>query len=290
MKQSVPGPLMLAILLFTLNAGAANLKPETVAAWDSYLETAKSDLQKRIRPSGTFLWTFENPDRLARVRSGEIVVAPVPGASPRKIPGGLIHHWIGAVFVPDLKLEQALEVTRDYDRYRNYYRPVVIESKTVARSEESDRFSIRMMNKAFFLKTAFDADYQATTVRLDEHRIYSVSQTTRVQEIEQFGEPGQHSLPEGEGGGYLWKMFSIARYEQRDSGVYFEFEAVALSRDIPAAARLFVDPIVRRISRNSLSISLRQTEQALRENLAVASKRTTAPAGSGRAQTGSGSY
>jgi hypothetical protein len=275
--------LLVAGFLFGIGANAANLKPETVAAWDQYLDIAKANLQKRIQHGGSFLWTLESPERAARVRNGEIVAAPAPGTNPKKVPAGLIHHWMGAMFLPDVKIDQVLEVTRDYDRYKQYYQPSVIESKTIAREDTIDRFSMRIMNKTLFLKTALDADYQATNVRLDDRRMYSISQTTRLQEIEETGQPGEHRIPEGEGGGYIWKLFSIARFEQRDSGVYVEFEAVALSRDIPLAARLFVDPIVRRVSRNSLLISLRQTELALRDQ-AVASKRTISPVGAGRAQ------
>ena len=98
---------------------------------------------------------------------------------------------------------------------------------------------------------------------LDDRRFYSVSKTTRVQEVDDYGRPGAHRVPEGKGGGYIWKLYSVARFEQRDNGVYLEFEAIALSRDIPSALRFVVDPIVRRVSRNSLLISLQQTEQAV---------------------------
>jgi len=57
---------------------------------------------------------------------------------------------------------------------------------------------------------------------------------------------------------------SIARFEQRDAGVYIELEAMAQSREIPAALRFVADPIVRRVSRNSLLASLQQTEEASR--------------------------
>jgi hypothetical protein len=283
-------PLLLASVLSSLPANAANLKPETVAAWNEYLETAKANLKKRVAPGGVFLWSMEDPDRAAKVKMGQIVVSAAPGAAPKKVPGGLIHHWIGAMFVPNVKLDQVLDVTRDYERYKDYYRPSVIESRTLARGDTADRFSMRLMNKAFFLKTALDADYESTIQRVDERRIYSISQTSRVQEIERCGELGEHALPDGQGGGYIWRMFSIARYEQKDSGVYFEFEAVALSRDIPAAAHLFVDPIVRRVSRNSLLVSLRQTEGALRENLATEAKKTASPAETRSTLNSSSSY
>jgi hypothetical protein len=67
----------------------------------------------------------------------------------------------------------------------------------------------------------------------------------------------------GEGSGVIWRLFSIARYQERDGGVYIELEAIALSRDIPASLRWLAGPIVRRVSRSSLSISLRQTENAV---------------------------
>ncbi len=52
------------------------------------------------------------------------------------------------------------------------------------------------------------------------------------------------------------------RFEERDGGVYVEVEAIALSRDIPAAVRWMVDPIVKRVSRSSVATSLKQTQEA----------------------------
>lgn len=273
--------LVIANVIFASQVFAATLKPETVNAWDAYVQTVNARLQERVQPGAKYLWTFENPERAAKVRAGEFVVSPA-GPNPRKIPGGLIHHWIGAMFLPNLTIDQILTVTRDYDRYKEYYRPSVVDSKTIVRGDTGDQFSMRLMNKAFFLKTALDANYNTTNVRLDDRRFYSTSQTTRLQEIEEYGAPGEHKLPEGQGGGYIWKVFSIGRFEQRDSGVYVEMEAVALSRDIPLAARFFVDPIVRRVSRNSLLISLQQTQRAVQENGSNAPARAAAPVGAGR--------
>lgn len=277
-------PVLLVALLFVFPANAANLKSETIAAWDDYTETAKADFQQRIRSGGCFLWALEDPDRAAQVRAGDIVVAPAPGPNPKKVPGGLIHHWMGSMFLPHMTIERVVEVTRDYDRYKDYYQPAVIDSKTITREEAKDRFSMRVVNRAFFLRTALDADYQTSFVHLDDRRIYSISRTTRLQEIADYGQAGEHSVPEGEGGGYIWKLFSIARFEQRDAGVYVELEAIALSREIPSAARFLVDPIVRRVSRNSLLISLQQTEHALRANgeLTAGGASGPVPAGSAR--------
>jgi hypothetical protein len=258
--------LLIAVLLLPPQVRAANLKPETVAAWNDYVRSVSAALQDRTRPGGGFLWAGEKSDRIAKVRSGEIVVAPAPGPSPRKVPGGLIHHWIGAAFLPDTKLNDILEITYDYDRYKEFYRPSVIASKALARELPDDCFSMQLMNRAFFLKTTLDAEYRATNVRLDDRRFYSVTRATRVQEIENYGQPGEHWFPEGEGGGYIWKLFSIGRLEERREGVYIEMEAVALSREIPRTLRLVIDPLVRRVSRNSMLTSLQQTGEAVRRN------------------------
>jgi hypothetical protein len=78
----------------------------------------------------------------------------------------------------------------------------------------------------------------------------------------------------GEGRGIIWRLFSVTRYAERDGGVYVEFEAIGLSRDIPASLRWIVEPIVRRTSRASLSTSLRQTETAVRSHAVNASANT----------------
>jgi hypothetical protein len=236
------------------------------------------NLQDRARLGGSFLWTLEDAGRAARVRGGEIVVVPATGQNPKKVAGGLIHHWMGAMFVSNVTLDDVLEVTRDYDHYKEFYRPSVIESKLIACGNSDDKFSMLLMNKALFLKTVLDADYQVTNVRLNDRRFYSTSTTTRVQEIEEYGQPDEHQIAEGEGRGYIWKLYSVARLEQRDDGVYVELEAIVLSRDIPAAARFVVDPIVRRVSRNSLLISLHQTEEAVGGRLADLARSARVPA------------
>jgi hypothetical protein len=111
---------------------------------------------------------------------------------------------------------------------------------------------------------------------VDDRRLYSTSRTTRIQEVTEYGTPTQRMLPEGEGRGIIWRVFSITRCAERDGGVYVEFEAIGLSRDIPASLRWIVEPIVRRTSRASLSTSLRQTETAVRSRAVNASAKTPA--------------
>jgi hypothetical protein len=260
----------LIALLFPAKAIAASLEPAASKAWNDYVDSANVRMEQRLAPGKTFLWVDEALGRLAQVRSGEIVVAPVGPQNPKKVPSGLIHDWVGAAFIPDVTLNDVLHVVRDYARYKDSYQPNVVDSKVIATSESKDRFSMLLMNKALFLKTAIDTDYESRFVTVDDRRLYSVSRTTRVQEIEEYGAPGQRALPEGVGHGLIWRLFNITRYAERDGGVYLELEVVGLSRDIPASVRWLVEPIVRRVSRGSLATSLRQTENAVRMHAELA--------------------
>lgn len=264
--------LPLITLLSPATVNAANLEPATSKAWEEYVHLSALRMEQRLSPGKTFLWVDEVPERLARIRAGEIVVSQVGPQSPRRVPSGMIHDWVGAVFIAHASLKDVLQVVGDYARYKDFYPPTVIDSKVIATGEAKDRFSMVLLNKALFLRTALDTDYESCYVHIDDRRGYSVSQTTRLQEIEEYGAVSQRVLREGEGNGIVWRLFSIARYVERDGGVYLELEAMGLSRDIPASLRWLAEPIVRRVSRGSLSTSLRQTEQAVRSHVELADR------------------
>ena len=267
----------LITLFFPATVNAASLEPTTSKAWEEYIESANMLMEERLSPGETFLWMDEVPDRRAKVRAGEIIISPVSPQNPNRVPSGLIHDWVGAVFIDRVKLNEVLQVVRDYARYREVYEPTVIDSKVIATGEVTNRFSMLLANKSFFLKTVLDADYESCEVHLDDRPVYSVSRTTRIQEIEEYGTHAQRILHESEGNGIIWRLFWITRYFERDGGVYLEAEAIGLSRDIPASLRWLVEPIVRRVSRGSLSTSLRQTENAVRIRAELA-HRKPAPA------------
>ncbi len=242
---------------------AGDLRPETLSAWDDYVRAANASMRERLRPDRSFLWIDEHPRLAQQLRSGNLVIAPAGDANPKHVPYGLIHHWIGAIFLPNARLSGVLSVVRDYDHYRDYYPSAVLASKCLGQSGAGDQFSLLLISKAALAKTAISSQDQAVYYELDPRRWYSVSSTTRVQEFEYYGGPDQRTLPPDQGHGYLWRLYGIARYEQRDGGVYLEMEAMALSRDIPAPVRWFVDPLVRRLARDSIATTLRRTSEAV---------------------------
>ncbi len=106
-------------------------------------------------------------------------------------------------------------------------------------------------------------DYQAHDVVLDEHREYNLAEAVEIREIEGYGHPGERLLPPDTGNGFIWRIRSVARYEERDGGVYLELQATALTRDIPASLAWLVTPVINHLSINSLTTTLRQTRDAV---------------------------
>jgi hypothetical protein len=245
-----------------LIAHAATLKPETLKAWDAYIENTSADIRERAASPSDFLRIHATPAVAAKVHSGQIVVAPAAPHIPRKVPSGLIHHWVGAAFLPSKTTKDVVAIVRDYPRYAEVYAPHVIEPRVVSTSETEDLFSVVLMNRSVLSKTALDCDYETTFVHAGDRRMYGITQSKRIQEIADFGTSKQHMLPEGEGTGLIWRLYSVSRFEEGEDGLYIETEAMALSRDIPSAIRLMVEPIVRRVSREALETALRQTANA----------------------------
>jgi hypothetical protein len=260
------------VLISLCPASAANLQHETVNAWEDYVQGVKLRMRDRVNPGRVFLWVDESPERVAKVRRGEVVASPAGATSPIAVPFGLIHDWIGAVFIANTKLGQVLPIVRDYERYKDFYRPGVIDSKPVSLSDTEDRFSMLLMNKSLYRKTALDGDYRSLQFRVDDRRRYSIVETTRIQEIAEYGASDQHRLPEDQGTGLAWRLFAVTRFEERDGGVYLEVEAVALSRDVPVSLRWFVEPIIRHVARTSIMTSLQQTRDAVHSNSALANR------------------
>ncbi len=251
--------LLVGVVFLTLPAPAAELSAETLSLWDRYIEAADRQAHDRLRAGRHFLWADEAPGRVQRLRAGEILIAPVAGSGIRRVPRGLIHHWLGAIFLPGATLPEVLAITHDYERYKQIYYPKVMDSQLLSREEHSQKYTLLFVNNLLFVSAALRNQYESRDFPVDSTRWYQISHTTSVQEVESYGRPHQRLLPPGKGRGFLWRLESIARYEQRDGGVYMELEALGLSRDIPVSLRWLTRSLVSRLSRSTLEATLRQT-------------------------------
>jgi hypothetical protein len=259
--------LTIAVAMAAAAAGpaarAGELQAETLSAWQVYLKQSDARTEERAGGRAPFFWMDESPERAARVRRGEVAIAPVAGHGTEAVPNGLVHHWIGAIFIPGGTVDALMGVVHDYDSYRRIYRPVVTSSRTLACADDRQEFQMVWQSKILFVRAAMQGHYRAYDVVLDRGRGYSVADAVEVREIADFGHPRQHLLPPDTGNGFIWRIRSVARFEERDGGLYLELEAMALTRDVPSSLAWMVNPVVNRLSVGSLTTTLRQTRDAV---------------------------
>jgi hypothetical protein len=227
--------------------------PETLQAFERYIQLAEARQEPLLVGA---------PAYRRQLRAGEILCRPRRNRGDLKAPKGLIHDWVGAVFIPQARLSDVLAVVRDYDHHARIYHPDVVVSRTV--SHQGDRYTVflRLLKRkgiAVVLDTEHDIEYR----RLDDNRWQSRSRTTRVAELENAGTERERTLPPGRDHGFLWRLNSYWHFEQADGGVYVECEAISLSRAVPSSLAWLIDPIVRRLPRESLLSTLAATRKAV---------------------------
>ncbi|MGH9779974.1 MAG: hypothetical protein ACRD5I_16350, partial [Candidatus Acidiferrales bacterium] len=134
-------PLALASLLggVALGAWAAELTPRAAAAFDDYARATEARMAEQGK-GNSFLWVDTLPEKqrqstYARLKRGEIVYEELEARNdgkPIKISDGMLHHWLGAVFIPEAKLERVLAVVQDYNDHASVYPPYIRRSKLLS--------------------------------------------------------------------------------------------------------------------------------------------------------------
>lgn len=237
------------------------LRTETLAAFEEHVRTREHAIDRQHLSGSQFLWVDHAPDRLRRVRSGQVVVDPVENKGVVEIKGGMIHDWVGAVFVPSATLPKVMAGVRNYDNHKNLYRPEVIDSRTLSQQGDNFKIHLRLLKKKI-LTVVLNTEHDVRYFPLDKTRVHSRSYSTRIQEVDDPGKPAERQLPVGNDHGFLWRLNSYWRFQERDGGVYVECEAISLTRGVPTGFGWLITPIVRDLPRESLTNTLGATRQA----------------------------
>jgi len=244
-------------------AGVVQLKPETLQAFAAYIREAEAAMELALRGEGAFLWSDADPERVRQLGQGKIVVQRWSGQEPVKVAMGLIHDWIGAVYIPETTAEATLAVVQNYDHHREIYAPEVIASALKKRDGDHFQVSLRLLKKKIItvvLETDHDVHYRCMGPGSWHCRSYS----TRIAEVENAGSAKERALPPDTGYGFLWRLYSYWRFQDRNNGVYVECRAVSLTRDVPFGLGWVVEPIIQSLPKESLTHTLEATRQALR--------------------------
>jgi hypothetical protein len=129
----------------------------------------------------------------------------------KDIPEGAIHHWFGAIFVPNTSLDRVIAFVQDYSNYGKHFEDVK-ESSGSRKGNEFDVY-LRITRSNF-------------------------SRSRKILQIKDAGTPAESLYPEGNDKGYLWRLNSYWRFIERDEGVVVECESVGLSRSLSTGERI----------------------------------------------------
>jgi hypothetical protein len=262
---------------------SAELKPATSEAFERYARATEARIDREVSAQGAFLYTagLPGPRRdaaRALLQRGEVYMERLQARDSTdkelKAPDALIHHWVGATFVPCVTLQQTLELVQDYNRHQDIYKPEVLRSKLVSRNGPDFKIFYRLRKKKFKTVT-LNTDHDVHYTNLSAQRAISRSYTTRIQQVSDADTPQEHEEPIGNDSGYLWRLYSYWRFEEKDGGVYIECESISLTRDIPLGFGWLVKPFVMDIPKESLQMTMGSTRRALLANVSENCKQQT---------------
>ncbi len=242
-------------------ANKVDLKPRTLQAFQAYVREAEAAMEPSLRGERPFLWSGLAAERAQQVRQGQIVAQNWSGSTALEVPNGLIHDWIGAAFVPDVTIAGVLALVQNYDNHKNIYKPEVMDSKLLHHEGGDFQIFLRLLKKKI-LTVVLDTDHDVHYQEIDPTRWFCRSYTTRVAEVDDAGTPKEKIHPPDTGYGFMWRLYSYWRFQEKDGGVYVECRAISLTRDIPMGLGWIIEPIIRKLPRESLIHTLKATRDA----------------------------
>jgi hypothetical protein len=242
-------PSLLYLFLIPLAAYPfAGLTPEAARAFDRYAESAEAAMNHDLG--------FEK----IKLRSGEVRIDP--GGTTPDIAGGMIQDWRGALFLPNATIQKVKTVLQDYENYKQFYKPEVIESKQI-RNQGDDYDVFLRLRKKQILTVVLNTEYHVRYSQPDARRMYVVSRSTRIAEVTDPDRSFTDEEPVGHDSGFLWRLNSYWQFKEADGGVYAGLRAISLSRDVPVGLGWMIKGFVAKFPKESMLNTLRGTKAAV---------------------------
>jgi putative flippase GtrA len=263
--KRVAAALAIALAVQPLDAAAAgpedmltvDLQQRTLQAWAAYEQATDS----RLAASSPFfaMDAFGVRNWRQTALANGIAMAQIerarPGDASPSVPDGKIHHWAGAIFVPNTSVAAVLDRLSQLAGQESKYYEDVIGSKLLSR--DGDRYRIFMkLRRSKIVTVTYNTEHAVEYRRLSPTRAAARSVSTRIAELKDAGTASESEKPIGSDSGYLWRLNAYWRYEAVGNGVLIECESVSLSRGVPALLRPFVTGTVEGLARESLQRTL----------------------------------
>ena len=261
---------------FVAQLQAEELRSETIHAWDEYVLLTEKRISKELYSGEGFLvQDFQEPGEAQADRelvlSGRILLRKMKTKTPAgkdiKVPGGLIHHWRGSVFIPGVTLDGVLEAVQNFDD-EDYEQEDVLESRVLKRDGDSLHIFLKLVRSKIITVT-YNTEHLALYRRHATGQASSRSISTKIAELISAGTPNEREKLPGRDRGFLWRLNSYWRYQEVEGGVVVECEALTLSRSIPALISLFVHPLMEGVAKESMNRTLVSMRERLIAQLSI---------------------
>lgn len=250
--------LCILIDLCGMAARAVELKPETAASFDEEALRDHFLVIDRL-PDARRMEAYE------QLKNGQIYIAAMSAQEndrPIHISSGLIHDWAGVIFIPKATLNEVIAVLQDYDDQQDTYKPQIRKSKLIERNGDDSKIYFQLFNHSI-VTVVLNAYFDVRDTQVASNRFQTVSRSTRIVEVENPDSPNEHERAGTNDHGYMWRLYTYWRIEEKDGGVYVQNESVSLSRTVPALLAFVVNPLVKSIPRNVLIHLLTDTRNAV---------------------------
>jgi hypothetical protein len=255
------------VILFGLAAGPACVAleptPQAASAFNAYVSEVESRLDRQHRSQEGFVVLAAHDSQSAqRLRKGELVVERLTPSPEVAMPGAMLHHWRGTVFLAGAKAADLEPILRDFNTYPQHFAPQVLKASSLSQGNDSLQSKMRIRQK-HILTVVMDMNFDVIFGRLDPQHEFSSSRSTRVAEIASAGSPSEHALSPADDHGFLWRLNTYWTWEERDGGLYMQIESISMTRSIPRGLGWSLGPFVESVPRESLEFTLRSAENAL---------------------------
>jgi hypothetical protein len=237
--------------------------PAAVAAFNAYSRGVEARLVQQHRSAGAFL-ALAGLEQEKKLRAGEVVIERLTPPVGGDFSGALLHHWRGTAFAPGARAADFERLMRDFNTYPQHFAPQVMQARVLAQSGDNIQAWMRVRQR-HVITVVMDTTYNVSFGQLDVQHGYSLSRSTRIDEMDGVGSSREHALGPNEEHGFLWRLNTYWSYEERDGGLYLQIEAVSLTRAVPSGLGWVIRPYVESIPRESMEFTLRSACSALKK-------------------------
>jgi hypothetical protein len=224
----------LALLITALSSlQAAELKPETAAAFDRYVKLTEDGFAKQ-RGFENFLWLDHHPNEKTLVWLQQSIVRPMQTldqGAQIEVPDGVIQHWLGVVYLEnkDTDADHLRGLLMNLPGYKDFFKQMIIESQLHKHDGDDYDFTLRFYKKQF--KTVvLNVDESAKYTLIDPYKWTVACHSTHIGEAEhpKNMQKQDENRPDEDAAGYLWRLNFYWRVQQADNGCYVELEVITL--------------------------------------------------------------